>query len=334
MRIPSGLNDGNLYRRSHEKSVQQTQYRRLLRLVLALILVLVAMKQAGRPALYSIFFSEPSTLLPVPARPANQSLDDYADFAKSADSADSDGDLADQALQRPRRELADFASVDDGVTWKPEDGPAFYRLLEGSPVQALAQQQPRRVGVISLLQQPDVYLRTPIVLNAKVARVTKLEAKRNDFGITHYWEIWLQPLDGSNHPVAFYTRQVPNPIGQLDGTAYVSEGPVVDIAGIYLKRLAFQSAAGSDLAPAIVGRFQSTAPPPAGFSTVPDEQPQLSPWYLVLASAVVGVGGAMVISAMAAISSRRMRQARLASQQVPKQLFTSLVTDLEARKQP
>lgn len=337
MRIPSGLNDGNLYRRD-EKSQQQTQYRRLLRLILAFVLILVVMKQAGEPTIYRIFFSEPQNPSLLSTPPAKESLSDSADSADPADSPQGNGAATaareQVAQEQAAQEQTDLANVDDGATWKPRDSPAFYRLLEGTPLRSMAANMPRRVGVISLLQQPEVYLRTRVSLSANVARVSRLDAKVNDYGITDYWEIWLQPLDGSNRPVAFYTRHVPEHVSQLVGAEYVSDGPAVEVEGVYLKRLAYRSAAGSELAPAIIGRIESPPPIPAALLPVRVAPSRPSLGLLVLAAAVLGIGAAITITMVTAASSRRTRQARLAGQHASQQLFTSLASDLESREQP
>ncbi len=67
MRIPSGLNDRNLYRdRKRLRREQSQATRRVLRLVLALGVVLVIMRQAADPEIYRPFFPSGPQDLPAP----------------------------------------------------------------------------------------------------------------------------------------------------------------------------------------------------------------------------------------------------------------------------
>ena len=56
MRIPSPFNDDNLYRRKIPRGESARTFRRLIRLVIGLALVVVVMRQAAQPAVYRTFF--------------------------------------------------------------------------------------------------------------------------------------------------------------------------------------------------------------------------------------------------------------------------------------
>ena len=58
MRIPSQFNEDSLYRRGGRSAQPAQSYRRLLRLVLGLALVVVIMRQASRPEIYQAFFGD------------------------------------------------------------------------------------------------------------------------------------------------------------------------------------------------------------------------------------------------------------------------------------
>ncbi len=328
MRIPSGLNDGNLYRRRDQKSPEPAAYRRLLRLILALVLILVVMQQAGKPGVYKIFFSQPAQSKPAtPLRPrATVKLD-----MRPAEPGDS-------AFSQVQADLenADLNQVADAALWTKADAPAFYRLLEGTPLQRFRDLSPRRVSAISLLQQPAVYLRTQVTMAATVARISERQALSNDFAITRYWELWLQPQDGSNRPVAFYTHEVPVAIAQLVGTDYLPDGPAIEIEGVYLKRLVYRSTAGNELAPAIIGQIRSSDSLPAVATTTATAAAAASrPSLLVLTTvaAVLGIAAFSVIAMATTLSSRRLRRTRLAHQQASPQLFAALASELESNEQ-
>ena len=60
MRIPSQFNESSLYGRGKRPPPDSTQsYRRLLRLLVALVLVVMVMRQASRPQMYEVFFGDP-----------------------------------------------------------------------------------------------------------------------------------------------------------------------------------------------------------------------------------------------------------------------------------
>lgn len=56
MRIPSQFNEDNLFRQRSRRNESAQTYRRLLRLLMGLALVVVVMRQASKPAIYETFF--------------------------------------------------------------------------------------------------------------------------------------------------------------------------------------------------------------------------------------------------------------------------------------
>ncbi len=67
MRIPSHFNQDSLYRRDNRQRETGDSYRRLIRLVIGLALVIVVMRQASRPAMYQTFF-DPSAVTAITSR--------------------------------------------------------------------------------------------------------------------------------------------------------------------------------------------------------------------------------------------------------------------------
>ena len=380
MRIPSGLNDGSLYRQRPGKRPEPSSNRRLLRLCLALALVLVAMNQAGKPAAYRIFFSEPATKqvavsintknssdgfsdsneiqasnsslqplsrtiasLPEDARPQLTRIlsrlrkDENADMTPGDESlmqtlieaSHAAGEplsvsgnspvLADQELRIRLQAAMDdlyLQEVDDGAIWTQSDNQAFYRLLEAGGRIGLNAPLPRQVGVVALLQQPDVYLHRRVLLTGTVARVSRLNSKSNDFGVEQYYELWLEPDDGSKRPVAFYSKTVTPAIEQILGVDFVTDGPKIDIEGVFLKRLAFRSQSGSELSPAIVGRIVASQAPMFAAPAATSMSSKISWEWPVALAAFIGIGGAFAIMFASRISARRSRERRLATQSV------------------
>jgi hypothetical protein len=168
-------------------------------------------------------------------------------------------------------------TVSDATLWQPGDLMAFYRALEQG-IQAARQnesasqarlrgagwdldpgqsQVPVAVGYVSLLEQSRSYRGRRVWLEGTVARVEKVPAESNPFGIDQVWLVWVKPLDGSERPVMGYASQLAEEITQLQGMREVNDGPVVRLDGTYLRRHLYQSARGSELAPVIVGRVVS-----------------------------------------------------------------------------
>jgi hypothetical protein len=406
MRIPSGLSDGSLYRQQGRKSPASSPYRGLLRMVLALVLVLVAMRQAANPELFRVFFSEPKSYSSPPKTNANGIVngirldqgnrDGYSDStgdplqtpprqsrrktigvltdqdrnalakaltqARKSD-ADADADTV-ESLARVVRSAADLANesfassatemplgdeaekgslqagldqyfldqVSDGSIWKKADHFAFTRLLEDGIDQTvyLGERQagaPKRVGVIPLLQQPQLYLRTRVAIGGQLARISLRQANENPFDVKDYYELWLQPDDGSQRPVAFYTAEIPDSLRPYLETPYLSDGPAMVLEGVYLKRLAFRSAEGSELAPVIVGGMyvdETTNLP------IKAPEPSVSIAWLVISSAIIGIGIALAIFLTTRRAALKARSARLAALQFTEPAFDSMTSALEA----
>ncbi len=236
--------------------------------------------------------------------------------------------LSDERLRNRLQAALDrgyLQSVNDQAIWSKDDRLAFYRLLE-DPVCYHRDGGPSRLaGVVNLLQQADVYLHRPVAMQARVARVSLRDAAANPFGIERYWELWMQPLDGSERPVAFYTKELPVDLSKLAGLDFVSSGPFVEVDGLYLKRLAFQSARGTEIAPAIVGRLvyvdgvSSIHPGSVASSAgmTKDGGLPFSITTMIIVAAVIGVGFSITIMIASRIATRRLRRLRQAAEHLP-----------------
>ena len=280
MRIPSNLNRPTLYGAKRYGPADDGSARKLLRLVLALALVVVVMRQAARVEWYEPFFSEP---------PAGASSPREASWPDSGRSPPGDaGEVSDDAgtaggrgavgpgpasdAPGPASDL--LADVADGSVWRGSDFPAFYHLLAAAAERAGRPQDAAPpgplVGVLPLLQQPDIYRGRAVSVRGRVARATRREAAANGHGGGHYWELWLRPHDGSDRPLLAIVPDVPGVAESENGwgvdprrlasRASLSDGPWVSVDGWFLKRLAYRSAAGVELTPVVIGRLSTTEP--------------------------------------------------------------------------
>ncbi|TWT52478.1 hypothetical protein Pla22_01020 [Rubripirellula amarantea] len=423
MRIPSQLNDDNLYRRGTKRPRPVDAYRRIVRMCLALVLVFVVMNAASREAIYRPFFGSPDKsgfepnqetlrrfdqtsvlgedaasgkgvaaqrdkqvgaskrdremadaitgqmspkdqvvwgiwltglqkgqtdsqppLASISLADALASFDQVVASTSSVqDDSDNDADDANDEgkttarwqqtigriggenalsafaaddltrLDVLREAIADAAQqrVVDGSVWRSSDRDAIrLRLAQWKRNQPLrGGQSAVSVGVLPLLQQPVVFLGRVVVVSGRVARSERIVASD---GLPEYWQLWIRPDDGADRPIVAIVGDVPADIARISSDAILEAGPAVSIQGHFLKRLAYRSTLGADLAPVIVGRL------PVHVTNVDDElvgrsstQPSSVSAGLVLAIAfAVGVILAGVIMWRTHVLAVRTRSLR------------------------
>jgi hypothetical protein len=207
--------------------------------------------------------------------------------------------------------------VVDGTVWRSGDFDAFYRYLDQS-----IEFSPRGLaatGVLPLLQQPDVFRGQLLRVHGTVARAEVRQATENVFGIDSYWELWLRPADGADRPLVVIVPRVSDSVAAVGQGSAAQQGPPVMVVGRFLKRLAYTSSIGADLAPVIIGRLivaepKAGADADAGQSTA-EASGAGSPGMLVITVlAACGLGLSLAVIAMwrtraAADDSRRIRYA-------------------------
>ena len=389
MRIHASFDDQHRSRRRGATAGQP--YRRLLRLVLAMVLVILVMRQAANPRIYEVFFAAPPTApdaltaggnpsgsLPAAngdvgeaaaaPTPQHQAASDQTIAALDAatngrlmqvlaearaagrlpDRADLPQDLlttleaAAREAGRSGPEPVHWAAlqesldrwalqrVDPAAVWKAVDALAFYRLLEDPAPTWLSRQNGVQASVTALLQQPDAYRHRRIVVPATVARAIQRPAAENPFGVNDYWELWLRPRDGSDHPLVLFTREVTPEIAQVPADAALLDGPAVWTDGVYLKRLAHRSAAGGELSPALVGKIHPLA---AEVAAAPVEPAPPAPggWWLVGLAALIGCSAALLIAVQNRRQANRLRALRRAALDAHPQLLPPFEDDRSDR---
>jgi hypothetical protein len=204
--------------------------------------------------------------------------------------------------------------VVDGSVWRPGDFDSLYRFLDQSD------QYPRsgvtQTSVLPLLQQPDVFRDQWVSIRGSVARVERIEAKENPYAISHYWQLWLRPQDGADRPMLAIVRDVPESVAQVGADANTLEGPEVVVVGRFLKRLAYTSGVGADLAPVVIGKIIASPIVTATASNLfPETASTPHGWGRILPIVVacaIGLLAAAVIMRQTAVSARRGRELRAA----------------------
>ena len=298
MRIPSQFNQDNLYRRGRRRGDLQP-HRRMVQLLLALALVLVLMQQASNPKLYESFFGALTA----------EHEDHTAEPPAHVQTADANAaSLPRQAIAPPVPDVELTSQVVDGSVWRQGDFAAMFSFLQEAEGDAPAAGS--AVGVLPLLQQPEVYRNQVVRCRGQVVRAQRIEATGNDFGIDQYWQLWLRPQAGADRPLVVITGSVPDAVAMVDATGIDRDGPDILVAGRFLKRLAYQSAAGADLAPVIVGRIiTSTVSPPVGLgaSTTYSVSKLIA---IVAAASVLGIAIAAWVMWRTSVATRQLRKLR------------------------
>lgn len=307
MRIPSQFNDESLYRGGkRSSSASGPSYRRLFRLFVALVLVVLVMREAAKPGVYETFFGDPL--------PDNLNLAGAAN-ADSEDRFAPPGDVESAGRSREPMDQTELdrriSRVVDGSVWRSEDADALYYML--GTAQDIDPSDAARVAIVPLLQQPDVYRGQGIRLRGNVMRSEPVVAAENEFGIAKYWNLWIRPDDGGDRPLLAVVEDVGSrieAIGQGDDPAI--EPVQVHVVGRFLKRLAYRSSIGADLAPVIVGIAVVADEQTSRIQNV-EEQPAVTQTRMVLGivlSCVIGLALAGIAMWRTAVSARHARSLR------------------------
>ena len=217
------------------------------------------------------------------------------------------------------------ARVVDGSVWRAGDFDSLYRFLDQA--EALPSKGVTATGVIPLLQQPDVFRNQWVRINGGVARAERIEAEENPFGINHYWQLWLRPSDGADRPMVAIVSSVPESIAAVGSEATTLEGPEIVVVGRYLKRLAYQSGIGADLAPVVVGKITSA---PIGEMELASRNENartaesLPMWLPILLACLLGVVSAAVVMWRTSVAAKRARRLRMAHRAEPDSFLQDL----------
>lgn len=165
--------------------------------------------------------------------------------------------------------------VVDRAALGPADRPCFYAMLEAvgraapGQLMAAADAELQRDGktqssVVPLFNDPAGQRGRLVALEGTVRRAARIAVDepelRKQFGIDHYYELYLFTDDSQGNPVVFCVRELPDGMPLGDGRDYAES---IRVAGFFLKSWAYRSAAADtegakpnerQLAPLLVGR--------------------------------------------------------------------------------
>lgn len=291
-------------------------------MLIALTLVLVMMHQGSKPEIYESFFD---------ALTAEKDLSGK-DQVKNA--AVETGSTAVSQQVDPIDPTV-IAGVVDGTVWRSGDLEALLMYLNLA-AQSTETSGPT-VGVLPLLQQPEVFRNKTVRVQGRVARSERIEAATNRHGISGYWQLWVRPSEGVDRPLVVIVGSVPVEVAAVGSQATAGNGPNVVVTGRFLKRLAYRSSQGADLAPVIVGKLIKASPPRGEITndlqSRTNDITQTRFWFWIAAASLAGVSLAAFAMWRTSVMAARTRQIRSLGQKVSDPFLQSLADEMSGNEQ-
>ncbi|MEM6330374.1 MAG: hypothetical protein AAF790_09005 [Planctomycetota bacterium] len=217
------------------------EQRRLLLLVGALGLVVLAMQQVTSPATVNKLqrlFGDPAPAAQADADNAtNEPADDFTPARPMA------------PLDRDR-----FAAVRDNTIFRSAESDAWFYTL-GVLAGAEGRQTAPLVTYAQLASQPEVYRGQPVRLEGVVRRVEAVTPAKGLAGVDTLYRIILRPTGGEVWPVTLYTLAPPAGV-PLGGDVRLPG----EVVGYFFKNQSYRSRGGVGLTPVVLARGVSLRP--------------------------------------------------------------------------
>jgi hypothetical protein len=167
-------------------------------------------------------------------------------------------------------------SVRDDRLLGPSEWDAWmhlFQVLEESDEAALAEASTGPVSFVQLFEQSSEYRGELVTTRGTIRRAHRTKTPRNDYGLSEYYDTWLQPADHPTDPIVVWCLHLPE--GFPTGMEVAEE---VEVTGFFFKLLAYKAADGKILrAPLLLARTLHWRKPPEEAKT-----PPRGPWPLVL----------------------------------------------------
>ncbi len=151
--------------------------------------------------------------------------------------------------------------VQDNTSFRPQEQAAWFALLGRLQQSSPSTLQQQSIGLLSyaqLLGQPDVYRGQVVTLHGTVLREEQLQASANAVGIGGYHRLILQPAGGGEWPFVVYTLQLPENFPEGD-----SLRAQIEVTGFFFKNWSYSWGDGLGLAPVVLANnvrwLQSTS---------------------------------------------------------------------------
>ncbi|MBA3315045.1 MAG: hypothetical protein M3552_12150 [Planctomycetota bacterium] len=312
-------------RSTHTPFLNRSDRSRLVRLGIALILIVAAIKVAADPATWVWMF--PSE------RNNDSAAPTLADVSYDV-SLDGDDLLAvDEFRSEPIRPIASVPpAVDDGALIDPqvvaavEDDTLALRRAEREAyfavLERLRELDERTIEAAAdagatfpaVMTEPAHYRGKAVVIEGTARRILEMPAGANPIGIEHLYELWVFTPDSGDNPWRIVTTELPDtlPRGVLD------EGVAVRIAGVFFKRQGYETQAHAlHVAPLLLAKTVHRIRPATKAITEFDP----APWL---------IGTAVVIGLVFTFLLRRFRREDRAFERTTLNRYTKASPDAVA----
>jgi hypothetical protein len=126
---------------------------------------------------------------------------------------------------------------------------------------------------------------------------------------------------------------IPESVASVGSDATKLEGPDIVVVGKFLKRLAYQSGMGADLAPVIVGQITMAPISQDELDRRTDSAASgktVSVWLPILLACLIGLASAAIVMWRTSASARRSRELRVSHREAP----NAFLQDLHHASQP
>lgn len=152
----------------------------------------------------------------------------------------------------------DLAAIQDDTPFRRAERDAWFGLLgflkSATPTQ-LQRGSLGPVTFVQLFQQPQEYRGRIVSIRGTVRRAHRVSAPANKAGIAEYYQLWVQPSEHPSDPIVVYALELPK--GFPTGMGVTEE---VTITGIFFKRWSYKAQDSLRTAPVLLSRSVDWTP--------------------------------------------------------------------------
>ena len=240
-----------------------TRYQmRILRMLGALLVVMIAIKIVSKPSFWAWMFpgggtvgQQSQTEQPRPTNAEidfNIRLDDGRKLAPDEFIVPPDPELLTHknsdfnAKHRFQIDARLLDSVrDNTLNIRRDELPAYYSLLAKArdlPPGEMEQVAERDVAFAVLMHQPRHYRGKLVTIEGDVKRLLPFDAGKNEHGLKKLWEVWLLTPDSGINPYRVVCTEIPPGIPQGETT---KQRVVIRVTGYFFKKEGYASRGGA-----------------------------------------------------------------------------------------
>ncbi|MCH2182219.1 MAG: hypothetical protein MK108_09465 [Mariniblastus sp.] len=126
---------------------------------------------------------------------------------------------------------------------RPADGPAWLRTwqrIESESTEVAGTGTDSIVSHIQLVSQPESYRGKWVEISGTLRGVDRIEVRRNELGIDHYYVLWLEPSDTNVSPYCVYCLKLPGELPPV-GKEFTTLSEDVLVRGIFFKLRSYET---------------------------------------------------------------------------------------------